>query len=193
VISVNEQLIGIEQLGVAAPFGYCGNIVPLKTNSTSINRVKTVAVRLGKKLGLVGSNGLDFVIGENRKPYLLEVNPRFQATLECIHYVTGLNLVTEHLKSWWGEVPTQVPQPQGYAIKMIAFAKEKSVVPTLDDIDFIFDISHPGVIVEKGDPICTVQVTALHRQVAVNAAFQTVSKIYRRMPSLTTATSSLEK
>jgi predicted ATP-grasp superfamily ATP-dependent carboligase len=107
--------------------------------------------------------------------------------------VTSLNLVAEHLKSWCGEVLTQVPHPQGYAVKMIAFAKEKSVVPTLDDIDFIFDVSHPGVIVEKGDPICTVQVTAPHRQAAINTAFQTVSKIYRRMPSLTTATSPLEK
>ena len=101
-VSVNEQLIGKKELGVSSPFGYCGNIVPLKANPKLIDRIRNISSTLGKKLGLLGSNGFDFVINSHNEPYLLEVNPRFQATLECIQSVTGINLIREHIKACSG-------------------------------------------------------------------------------------------
>lgn len=179
VVSVNEQLVGMEQLGASKPFRYCGNIVPLKANGRVIKRIRDISSALGKKLGLIGSNGFDFVIDPNKQLYLMEVNPRFQATLECVQYVTRLNLVEEHIKACGGELPKNVPEPQGFAVKMIIFAKKKGIVPDLSGIKFVFDISHLGVTVDKGDPICTVQVVAEERKRAINKAWENVLEIYR--------------
>jgi len=129
----------------------------------------------------MGSNGFDFVIDSNNEPYLMEVNPRFQATLECVRFVTGFNLIEEHIRACGGELPRKVPEPDGCAVKMIVFAKEKSIYPDLSGIEPIFDISHKGVIVEKGNPICTVQVVAEEREKAINKARQIVSEIYRKL------------
>jgi predicted ATP-grasp superfamily ATP-dependent carboligase len=178
VVSVNEQLLGVEQLGASKPFSYCGNIVPLKVNVRVIEHIREISSALGKKLGLIGSNGFDLVIDSDKEPYLMEVNPRFQATLECIKYVTHLNLVQEHIKACGGELPKNVPEPQGFAVKMIAFAKKKGRVPDLSGIETVFDISHPGVIVDKGDPICTVQVFAEERKMAISKASENVLEIY---------------
>jgi predicted ATP-grasp superfamily ATP-dependent carboligase len=181
VVSVNEQLIGKNKLGASTPFGYCGSIVPLAADSEVIERIKMVSSALGKKLGLVGSNGFDFVIGPNNEPYLMEVNPRFQATLECIRFVTGLNLVGEHINACGGQLLRNVLEPNGYAVKMIIFAKEKCVYPDLNGIKSIFDISHKDVIVEKGNPICTVQVVAEEREKAISKSMEIVSEIHRRL------------
>jgi predicted ATP-grasp superfamily ATP-dependent carboligase len=178
VVSVNEQLVGMEQLGASKPFSYCGNIVPLKANGMVIERIREISSVLGKKLGLIGSNGFDFVIDSNKQPYLMEVNPRFQATLECIQSVTRLNLVEEHIKACGGELLEIVPAPQGFAVKMIVSAKKRGIVPDLSGIESVLDISHPGVIVDKGDPICTVQVVARQRKGAINKAWRDVLEIY---------------
>jgi len=179
VITVNEQLIGIKRLGVSAPFSYCGNIVPLKADNEIISRIKHVSIALAERLKLIGSNGFDFVIGPNNEPYLMEINPRFQATLECIKYVTGLNLVKEHIKACYGKLPKKIPQPKGYAVKMIVFAKKKSVIPDLRGTKHIFDIPYPGIVVDKGSPICTVQLFSQNREKAIQMAFETVSRIYK--------------
>jgi predicted ATP-grasp superfamily ATP-dependent carboligase len=181
VVSVNEQLIGKSELGASTPFGYCGSIVPLAADNEVIERIKIVSSALGKKLGLMGSNGFDFVIGRNNEPYLMEVNPRFQATLECIRFVTGLNLVGEHISACGGQLLRNVPAPNGYAVKMIVFAKEKCVYPDLNGIKSVFDVSHKDVVVEKGNPICTVQVVAEEREKAIRKTMKIVSKIGRML------------
>jgi predicted ATP-grasp superfamily ATP-dependent carboligase len=181
VVSVNEQLIGKKEFGASTPFGYCGNIVPLKINPKVIERVRKVSNVLGKEFGLMGSNGFDFVINQKNEVYLMEVNPRFQATLECIQFVTGLNLIGEHIKACRGELPRKVPIPNGYAVKVIVFAKENSLYPDLSGIKNTFDISRVGVTVDKGNPICTVQVVAEERGKAIRKAWGKVSEIYERI------------
>jgi predicted ATP-grasp superfamily ATP-dependent carboligase len=178
VVSVNEQLVGMERLGASKPFSYCGNIVPLKANGSVIERIRENSSALGKKLGLIGSNGFDFVIDSNKQLYLMEVNPRFQATLECIQSVSLLNLVEEHIKACCGELPKSVPEPKGFAVKMIVFAKKRGIIPDLSEVKSVFDISHPGVIVDKGDPICTVQVFAKQRNRAIKKAWRNILEIY---------------
>ncbi|MCD6530131.1 ATP-grasp domain-containing protein [Candidatus Bathyarchaeota archaeon] len=180
-VTVNEQLIGRRELGVQTPFGYCGNIVPLKADAELIDHLKNVFSEFGRKLGLVGSNGFDFILSRSGEIYLMEVNPRFQATIECIKYVTGLNLVKAHIDACEGRLPGKIPPARGYAVKMIVFAREKGVVPDLRGFDCVFDVSHPGVKVEKGSPVCTVQVFSKDRAEALRLATEKVLEIHRLM------------
>lgn len=154
-ISVNEQLIGISSLG-AKDFIYCGNIVPLTAKEKVCNKIKFYSETICKLLNLKGSNGVDFVI-HNDEPYLMEINPRFQGTLECVQMVTGLNIVEAHIKAYQGILPKKPPGSKGYAVKNILFAKHDFVMPEIT-IPEIFDITKPGTIVKKGTPICTIQI-----------------------------------
>ncbi|MFX1466624.1 MAG: ATP-grasp domain-containing protein, partial [Promethearchaeota archaeon] len=123
-ISVTEQIIGRSELGVSIPFGYCGNIVPLKNSANVVENIKNISEELGSKLGLLGSNGFDFVI-RGDQPYLIELNPRFQGSLECIEAVTSSNLVKLHIEACNGKLPQKALESKGYAVKMILYAKKR--------------------------------------------------------------------
>jgi hypothetical protein len=154
-VSVNEQLIGIPELG-AKDFIYCGNIVPLTAKKQICDKIKTCFEELCKLLNLRGSNGIDFVIHKD-EPYLMEVNPRFQGTLECVEMVTGLNMVETHIKACKGILPEEIPPNKGYAMKSILYAKHDFIMPEIT-IPEIFDITKPKTIVKKGTPVCTIQL-----------------------------------
>jgi len=73
-VAVNEQLVGAKWAG-ASDFRYVGNITPLECPSCGIAKM---AERIVAGLGLLGSNGVDFLLTE-AGPVVVEVNPRFRA------------------------------------------------------------------------------------------------------------------
>ncbi|MEM3587258.1 MAG: ATP-grasp domain-containing protein [Candidatus Jordarchaeaceae archaeon] len=176
-VSVNEQLIGVPELG-GRDFIYCGNIVPLSVEKQVCDKIRIYAETLCKLLKLKGSNGIDFVIHKG-EPYLMEINPRFQGTLECVEMVTGLNIVESHIKACQGILPEEAPTSEGYAIKNILYAKHDFVMPEIN-IREVFDITKPGTIVKKGIPTCTVQVYELTKERALLKSKQISKRIYQQ-------------
>ncbi len=174
-ITVNEQLIGISGLG-AKDFIYCGNIVPLTAKKKVCDKIKMYSESLCKLLNLKGSNGVDFVIHDH-EPFLMEINPRFQGTLECVQMVTGLNLVEAHIKACQGILPQKIPPNKGYAVKNIVFAKHDFIMPEIK-IPGIFDITKPGTIVKKGTPVCTIQILEYTKNNALLKAKSILEQIY---------------
>lgn len=184
VVTVNEQLIGLKELGAKAPFIWCGNVVPLNT-SMDDPRVKAIAIaakNLGEKLRLRGTNGFDFVLrSDDSVPVLIECNPRFQGTLECVEMALGINLVSEHANAFRGKLRNRFPRADQYVTKMIVFAKTKCVVSDISDIQGVGDISPRGVVVEQGDPICTVHRTGNTRDESIQNARNSVGEVYRKV------------
>ncbi len=176
-ISVNEQLIGISSLG-AKDFIYCGNIVPLTAKEKVCGKIKMSSETLCKLLNLKGSNGVDFVIN-NDEPYLMEINPRFQGTLECVQMVTGLNMVEAHIKACHGILPKKTPPSKGYTVKNILFAKHDFVMPEIT-IPEVFDITKPGTIIKKGTPVCTIQILENTKNNALLKARRMSEQIYQQ-------------
>ncbi len=179
-IAVTEQLIGKYELGVSIPFGYCGNIVPLKNSVTVIETMKSVSEELGSKLGLKGSNGFDFVIKDDQ-PFLIELNPRFQGSLECIEAVTSSNLVHLHIEACKGYLPERPLEAKGYAVKMILYAKHRTFVPNLSQLPHIVDVPVEGIILEPSNPVCTVFITGTEREMTIIKATTIASDIYRQL------------
>jgi hypothetical protein len=179
-IAVTEQLIGKPELGISMSFGYCGNIVPLRHSATTIENIKRVSEELGSKLGLLGSNGFDFVIRDGH-PYLIELNPRFQGTLECIEAVTSSNLVNLHIQACDGYVPEKFLESKGYAVKMILYAKQRIIVPNLSQMHHIVDVPVEGIILEPSNPVCTVFVTGSERSTTIKKAKTIANKVYRKL------------
>ncbi len=179
-ISVTEQVIGRSELGVSMPFGYCGNIVPLKNSTTVIEKIKSISEELGLKLGLLGSNGFDFVI-RGDQPFLIELNPRFQGSLECIEAVTSSNLVKLHIEAWNGNLPEKSFESKGYAVKMILYAKKRIIVPNLSHMPHIVDVPVEGIILDPSNPVCTVFVTGTEREIAIKKAKTLANNVYRQL------------
>jgi len=148
-ILTSKQIIGKTELGQIEPYGYCGNIVPY----TGGQDLTSIAEEVVQSLSLVGSNGVDF-IQNGEELYLLEVNPRFQGTIECAEAVLGINMAEAHLKACDGTL-MEIKSPQQFAVKIIIHAKEQSMVGKLYGDD-VYDIPHENVIIEKGEPVATV-------------------------------------
>ena len=99
-IAVNEQLIGIPWAG-AKGFRYSGNITPLAPPHCAIG---PMAEEIIARLGLLGSNGIDFLLTK-KGPVVVEVNCRFQGSLDTVEAATGQNVFQAHLQSFAGRLP----------------------------------------------------------------------------------------
>lgn len=165
------QIIGNRQLGQPDEFAYCGNIVPYIDD---VN-IKTTAEEVIMKLGLVGSNGVD-MIQRDDELYVIEANPRFQGTLECAESVLGINMFDAHVKASNGTL-VDIPKPKGYAVKMVVFAKWRSIAGDLN-IDGVYDIPEKNVIIEKDEPAATVITKGATSREAIENAQKIVNKVY---------------
>lgn len=177
VVTVNEQLIGKRELGTLRPFGYCGNIVPLDAPRSTIATIEEASKALGEALGLKGTNGFDWVVRSDGTPFLMEINPRFQATLECIEMVTGVNVVSAHVEACGGELPNKKINVGGSVARMIVFATFKGIVGKLAPITDLYDIPMQGTIVGRGDPLCTVQTKGRDRADAIKRAERAIDEV----------------
>ena len=151
IISVNEQLIGKKEFG-ARKFWYCGNITPVFVDK----EVDEICERLVEEFGLKGSCGMDFVINDGL--YLMEVNPRPQATLEIVERAFGINVFLLHENAVKGEL-RRVGNPKKTWGKAVLYAEEDVTMPdTYEWLDYgwIKDVPHPFERILKGEPVCTV-------------------------------------
>jgi predicted ATP-grasp superfamily ATP-dependent carboligase len=184
-LALNEQLLGVEELGQEEPFGYCGNVVPLMTNGSVMNGCKSTTERIALHFGLVGSNGIDFVISKGGIPYVVEVNPRFQATLECVERVLGVNMVEAHMKACLqGILPIIAEKTAVFCTRLVLFAPQRLVAPDLSVLEEVRDIPIPEVIIEKGEPVCSIVVNEAKREFSLRKAMTTVKQIRKSLQPL---------
>jgi len=154
-ICVNRQLTG--QDFNDKNLKYYGNIVPFDKKDV-IEKIKKISEIIISELHLVGSNGIDYVL-KNDKIYFMEVNPRIQDTIENIEKFLSINLVERHIKACDGELEEIKFNEKGKKFygKAIVYAKKDGRIKNLDKLNFnIGDIPHNGSYVKENDPICCV-------------------------------------
>lgn len=166
---VTSNMLTDLDFGIKNSFKYCGNIVPFNINSTNnalslekekntMKHIKRGSEDLISYLKLIGSNGLDMIIDKNlEEPYIIEVNPRFQGTYECIEELLGINLLEAHIKACEGEL-IEIPKipKDTYSIKRIIYSPERIKLKNNIDITNVYDIPYKGVIIEKDEPVLTI-------------------------------------
>jgi len=181
-LTVSEQLLGVQEVGQLEPFGYCGNIVPLSESGSVIDHCKAVSERVVAHFGLVGSNGVDIVISEEGKPHVIEVNPRFQSTIECVERVLGLNLVETHVRACQDRILPHLPlETKGFCIRLVLFAKQRSIVPDLGGFGECRDVPFSGTVVNRGDPLCSIVVQGRDGSCILERAKEISSSIYNSL------------
>lgn len=177
LIGITEQLIGQKEFG-GRGFAWCGNILPLALPpheaDSVLDAVKGMATKLTHRFGLRGVNGFDFVL--TRPPqgqgisYLIEVNPRYSASMELVEWAYGLNVFGLHVRSFEGELPSfslreQPPQPHFYG-KSVVHARCNAMMPETAEWGKRGrrDIPFTGEQIRAGHPICTILAQGVTRQ-----------------------------
>jgi predicted ATP-grasp superfamily ATP-dependent carboligase len=171
VISLNEQLIGIPWI-TGLPFAYCGNITPFHSqyNDRMIDYAKDIAL----EFGLLGSNGVDFIVSD-KGPYAIEVNPRFQGSLDTVELATGINVFQAHIDSFSG-ILAKAMEPQCFAAKTIVFGEKYGVVGAELSSRLVecmgrneaADIPGAGTVVIPDQPITTLIATGNSRNTVLD-------------------------
>jgi predicted ATP-grasp superfamily ATP-dependent carboligase len=165
-IAINEQLIGLKNLGPMQRFSFCGSVTPLRTSVA--REIEEISNSIATDLGLVGTNGIDFIIGANG-PVIVEVNPRFQATLDTIERALGINLVEAHIKSCQGELVPRARYSR-FACRTVYFAEHDFYVKkTCEDQNYM-DIPRKGTFIERAKPVISAIGYGKSRDCAFNNA-----------------------
>jgi predicted ATP-grasp superfamily ATP-dependent carboligase len=153
LVSVNEQLIGREEFG-ARDFWYCGNITPAGIEREDV--IQGLCENVVAKFKLKGSCGIDFVMDKGL--WLMEINPRPQATLEIVEKAYMVNMFTLHINAVEGTLEW-IGRPKRTWGKAIIYAEKEVKIPDASQwstYGWIKDIPHPREIIKKGEPLCTV-------------------------------------
>jgi len=120
------------------------------------------------------------VISKEGVPYVVEVNPRFQGTLECVERTLNMNIVKAHVEACvQGKLPTIEKSPSAFCVRLILFAPQRSVVPDLSVFEEVRDIPLPGVIIEEGEPVCSIVVDGANRNSSLREA-KTIAELIRK-------------
>ncbi|MHB8119683.1 MAG: ATP-grasp domain-containing protein [Methanothrix sp.] len=150
-IAVNEQLIGVPWAG-AKGFRYSGNITPLAPPQCDIGQM---AEEIIAKLRLVGSNGVDFLLTE-KGPVVVEVNSRFQGSLDTVELSGGDNVFQAHLQSFLGRLPKPPAPSSCTAGRIIVYAPCDLTIEADLVRDWTADVPGKGSRIAADDPILSI-------------------------------------
>lgn len=158
VFAVTCQLSGDANFG-ASGLAYTGNLLDPVPDPRLLEQLARVASTLTHEFGLVGLNGVDF-IATSPALTVLEVNPRYSASMELAEQALGVPLFEWHeVGCAGGRLPT-LPQRRGSQVLGKAIVYARRTVSLGDTSDWPArgrrDVPHPGETIRAGHPICTL-------------------------------------
>jgi predicted ATP-grasp superfamily ATP-dependent carboligase len=180
VLGIARGLAGDPAFG-ARGHRYCGSVYPFSADQALLDRMSAIAEVATAAFGLVGLNGIDFVLREG-EPYVLEINPRYCASMELIERGRGISMFEAHVAGCGHALPAPARVvPRDVLGKAVVYARRDVVVgdsrPWLQRDD-VRDVPFPGDHIRRGQPVCTVfargadSVTCYARLVAAATALE---------------------
>jgi predicted ATP-grasp superfamily ATP-dependent carboligase len=179
----SRQLIGDSRFGCKGRFTYCGNIMndaisnPLHENNAKISPVLEKIVQELTQFGnLRGSNGIDFHLiqhGRTYSVYFIELNPRFQGTIDLVLASTGENIVQHHINSIDKQkLPDDVcfPENKTYLKSIYYSPLDFHIMVDLQGLEFR-DVPLIGSFIHQNAPICSNIVIGNDLDDAYNKSF----------------------
>lgn len=169
LIGVTRQLTGAP----VCPFAYRGSIGPLSVPTGLKARLDLMGGVLASEFGLLGLFGVDYILSDD-EPWVVEVNPRYTASVEVFELALRRSLLVEHLRACDAELAAAnraratsaartAPRVVG---KAIIYASRSVVTPEIpvDDawrlepfaVPAIADVPWPETHIEAGQPVLTV-------------------------------------
>ncbi len=158
----------VEPLG-QNEFAYHGSIGPVELADSMVESLRDIGESLRQACGLVGWFGVDFVL-QDQTPWLLEVNPRYTASMEIHERATGQSLFARHLAGCKNKSSTEGDERKhsGMFGKRYVFNDLKRTLAIDAELHLqlqdsgrgmlpkVTDIPREGTVIQPGQPICTV-------------------------------------
>jgi hypothetical protein len=180
ILGISRGLAGDPAFG-ARGHRYCGSVYPFSADRALLDRLSAIAGAVTGAFGLVGLNGIDFVLREG-EPYVLEINPRYCASMELMERGGGISVFEAHVSACGRALPSSDLAPAREVIgKAILYARRDVVVGDSRRWllrDEVRDLPFPGDRIRRGHPVCTVfargpdSVTCYGRLVAAASALE---------------------
>jgi hypothetical protein len=181
LLGISRGLAGDPAFG-ARGHRYCGSVYPFFVAERALlDRMARIAGAVTEAFGLVGLNGIDFVLRDG-EPYLLEINPRYSASMELVERGGRVSVFETHVAACGGALPSEgAPPIAGVLGKAILYARRNLIVGDSTrwlDRDDVSDVPFPGERIRQGHPVCTVfargvdGVTCYARLVAAASALE---------------------
>ena len=149
-VAANYILHSIKWLH-AKPFQYCGNVTPFPEH----RELYRIAVETASLFDLSGSVGVDFILAD--RPYVLEINPRFQGSLDSIEWAYDINLFRLHVDAVEGKGLGKLRlKAKRYACRAILFAPSEVKVRAVPAGNPMFADVTPVKKVEREEPLVSI-------------------------------------
>ena len=166
---MTRQLLGTP----GSPFAYRGNIGPSLVPAPLMSRLRQLGNVLSSAFRLVGLFGVDYIQHDD-EPWLVEINPRYTASVEVFELATHRTLLTEHLRACGMDLVESPPPGKPKTVttkapvvgKAVLYAQRYMVAPEIeiDDprcrdpfaVPAIADVPWPGTAIAAGEPIMTM-------------------------------------
>jgi uncharacterized protein len=165
-IGLSRQLLGDAAFGVSR-FRYCGNILTAAGEDDEVvDRARNLADVVAREFGLVGVNGIDFVVNQG-VPHAVEANPRWCASMELVERTYGVSVFNAHaIACQDGVLPDfELGNARRSAVavgKAVVYARRDVTVGdtrtwlSAGDADDLRDVPRPQTRIRAGQPVCTV-------------------------------------
>jgi predicted ATP-grasp superfamily ATP-dependent carboligase len=167
LLGVTRQLIGEDWLHAGA-FRYCGSLGPVSLPPATRRMVERFGEVLTNVSHLVGLFGLDFIVND-QVPFLVEVNPRYTASMELLEPGLAVPVLSLHRAAFTGSgvTPTIEIRSDDCVGKAVYFAARALTFPhegpwSEAGVEFargalpaFADIPQPGQQIAAGQPVLT--------------------------------------
>lgn len=172
-VAANEQILREEG---ESRFGFCGSITPFSHPLTGT--MISVAERIAAASGCSGTIGIDFVLGSDTA-FAIEVNPRFQGTVDTVEMAYGCNLFDYHVDACGGKFPLKKLPPKQVAVRGILFAdRDLTITSDLKHLaPRVADIPWPGTFFEEDQALVSVFGWGETREAAVSLLDKHISTV----------------
>lgn len=175
----SARVIGYSELWHArslpeTPFLYGGAVGLPAVGRRVDETLEAAACQLTAGLGLRGLCGIDAVIDDEQRAFVLDVNPRPPATFE-LHQGDG-NLLADHIAACRGRLPERAVGAGTARAHAVIYARSPVLIPA--DVcwpEWTGDRPPGGRSIARGEPVCTVFARAAEPAVAVQRVTARVS------------------
>jgi len=192
LLGATRQLLGSD-LGLAWPFLYAGSIGPLALSPAEQERLQALGGELAERFDLCGLFNVDFVRSD-QKLWVLEVNPRYSASVEVLESATATPFLGLHVAACEHRaLPHATPPAKSHFFgRAIAYAvRSCRVGGPFDELvndwnaagQCIADLPANGQRFCAGEPVASVLATEPTEQ-AVEAALK--SRVAEVLQALST-------
>lgn len=154
------MLLGVAEQLVDPAWGYYGSLGPCPP----IASLQAIGNVLCGPLALRGLIGVDLIV-EGATATVIEINPRYTASVEVLERASGRSAIAAHLAACQGEPIEPWVYPENRAVaKRILFAPESLTISQAfhdwalrqQAEERLADVPHVGDKIEQGQPVCTL-------------------------------------